>query len=123
MLTDQLLHRGRRGNASKTLNRTSPWLALTFSVALILLALSALPSFFGERAALTLGKDAWIAPEQAGQILTEAHIGVAAISARDKGIQIILSDENQQMAARQLLAEAAQNPAAITLSMVPAAPP
>ncbi|QYK04164.1 protein translocase subunit SecD [Shewanella zhangzhouensis] len=122
MLTDQLLHSGRRSNARKTLNRTSPWLALTFLVALILLALSALPSFFGEKAALTLGKDAWIAPEQAGQILTEAHIGVVSIKPGDKGFQITLSDENQQMAARQLLAEEAHDPASITLSMVPAAP-
>lgn len=122
MLTDQLLNSGRRAVARKPLNRTSPWLALTFLVALILLAFSALPSFYGERAALTLGKDAWISPQQAEQILTDAHIGVAAISDKDKGIQITLSDENQQMAARQLLARQAHDPAAITLSMVPAAP-
>ncbi len=123
MITDSILQRGRqKSSARKSLNRNSPWQVLSLLIGLILLALSALPSFFGEDVALVVGKDAWLGPETISEQLGAANIAIKHISRDGDNVLVVLAEPQQQMSARALLLPTAREASVITLSMVPAAP-
>ncbi|MBT1443319.1 protein translocase subunit SecD [Shewanella sp. JM162201] len=123
MLTDQLLKSGGRTDAGrKPLNSNSPWQVLVLIVALLIFAMSALPSLYGEHASLTLAKATGLKETEVSQTLNRAGIEVLAITPQKDALLVTLKDASRQMQARQLLAGQSLKADAITLSMTSAAP-
>lgn len=125
MITDSLLKSNGRGRQpKKLLNHYSAWKYLVLVVTLVVMALSALPTWYGEDAAVQISPKAGIAlsPTQIVSELAKADILVKRLDSKDQQTLVILNDEGQQTLAKSLLANHAQDPAELTLALSPAAP-
>ncbi|QWL08877.1 protein translocase subunit SecD [Shewanella algae] len=125
MITDSLLKSNGRGRQPKQLlNHYSAWKYLVLVVTLVVMALSALPTWYGEDAAVQISPKAGLdlSPTQIVSELAKADIQVKRLDSKDQQTLIILNDEGQQTLAKSLLAGRAKDPAELTLALSPAAP-
>lgn len=108
----------------KILNKYSAWQYIVLIVTLIIMLLSALPTWYGEDAAVQVSNTAGIvqSPVALQLKLQDAGIKVKRITQNDKDTVVVLDDPQQQTQAKNLLAKSASDSAQLTLALVPAAP-
>ena len=105
------------------LNHYSAWKYVVLIATIIILLFSALPSWFGEDAAVILNsKTAPISVVAAKQQLSAHNIAVKRISQNESETTVVLEHASDQNQARNVLADFTPKDDAVTLAMVPAAP-
>lgn len=114
----------RKQANNKHLNRYAAWKYIVLVVTLIIMAFSALPTLYGEDAAIQIGASAGLnlTSQQLHQVLTERGIDVKAIEQNEDITLVILNDKNQQNQAKALLLENVEDGAKLTLTLSAAAP-
>ena len=128
----------KKHNRRQPINRYSKWKYVVLIATIIIMIFSALPSWYGENAAIQvsqrsssssqggssngmLGSDVLDATKV---MQTLASQGIQAQSAhqKDKRLVVILEDAEQQAKAKQVLTESLGSNATVALAMEPAAP-
>ena len=114
----------KRQTRKKLLNHNSPWKYGVLIVTIIVMLLSALPSLFGEDAAIEVSDKAGLSVS-----LIELHkqlqlvgIDIKRIEQADGQTLIVLAKQAQQTQTKQLLAKLVAKPEHLTLALAPAAP-
>ncbi|WP_076412829.1 protein translocase subunit SecD [Shewanella sp. UCD-KL12] len=109
---------------NKLLNHYSAWKYIVLIVTLIVMAFSALPTLYGEDAAIQIGADAGlnISAQKLQQVLVEEGIEVKRLEQSNGKTLVVLNQENQQNQAKALLLENLNDESKLTLSLSPAAP-
>lgn len=106
------------------LNHYSQWKYWLLITTLIILFLSALPSWYGEDAAVQLSVKSsnTILSEDVYQVLNQAGISSKRIDQKQHDILVVLQDPEQQTLAKNILTTEFEQQAQVTLSLSPAAP-
>ena len=109
---------------NKILNHYSAWQYVVLAVTLTIMLLSALPTVYGEDAAIQIAAKAELklTPLQLHHTLNEAGIDVKRIDTDASKTMVVLADHSQQTQAKVLLGEFVTEPSALTLALAPAAP-
>ena len=109
---------------NKILNHYSAWQYVVLVVTLTIMLLSALPTVYGEDAAIQIAAKAELklTPLQLHHTLNEAGIDVKRIDSDASKTMVVLADHSQQTQAKVLLEEFVTEPSALTLALAPAAP-
>lgn len=105
-------------------NKYSQWKYWVLIATLIILFLSALPSWYGEDAAVQLSTKApnAISSEQVYQALSHAGISSKRIDQQQQNVLVVLQQADQQTHAKNILSAAFKEDAQVTLALAPAAP-
>ncbi|GIU16751.1 protein translocase subunit SecD [Shewanella sp. MBTL60-007] len=114
-----------RENKSPTiLNHYSAWKYVLLVVTITIMLLSALPTFFGEDAAVQISDEAGLKvnPLELHQLLVSQGISVKRIDQASGQTLIVLDDNSQQSKLKTLLVSQVEDPAKLTLTLAPAAP-
>lgn len=110
----------------KRVGRYSFWQYLVLTITLILLALSALPNWYGENPTVRVKSDSFditaLEPKQLKDILSDNSIDVNKVVTRENGIIIYLNAEGDQQKAQKALKLALGDRYATSLAMESAAP-
>ncbi|KXF81266.1 protein translocase subunit SecD [Enterovibrio coralii] len=113
----------KRPQRTALLNHYPAWKYVVLITTIIILLFSALPSWFGENAAVILSTDnAQPSAITLKSSLEKSGIDVKRIDQSGDKTTVVLTDGTQQNAAKQSLAKQADKDDAVTLAMVPAAP-
>ena len=114
----------RRTQNKKLLNHFSAWKYIVIIVTAIVMFFSALPSFYGEDAAVQIGDKAGLALPAVTlhQNLTEAGFDVKRIDQNQGETLVVLDSQSQQAQAKQFLTSYVLAPDELTLALAPAAP-
>lgn len=109
---------------NKQLNKYAQWKYWVLVVTLIILFLSALPSWYGEDAALQLSskKPTSLSSEQVYQVLNQAGIHTKRIDQQMQNTLVVLQQADQQTLAKNVLSQAFAEDVQVTLVLAPAAP-
>lgn len=128
----------KKHNRRQPINRYSKWKYVVLIATIIIMIFSALPSWYGENAAIQVSQRS-SSTSQSGSsnsmlgsdvldatkvMQTLASQGIQAQSAhqKDKRLVVILEDAEQQAKAKQVLTESLGSNATVALAMEPAAP-
>ncbi len=128
----------KKHNRRQPINRYSKWKYVVLIATIIIMIFSALPSWYGENAAIQVSQRS-SSTSQSGSsnsmlgsdvldatkvMQTLASQGIKAQSAhqKDKRLVVILEDAEQQAKAKQVLTESLGSNATVALAMEPAAP-
>lgn len=124
MLIDSILKTSPRRRPQALLNHYAVWKYVVLVLTLVVMAFSALPTWFGEDAAIQISSKAGLSlnAQEIAQTLAQHHIRLKRLDAEAQQTQVILADEQQQTAAKVLLARFARDPEQLTLALTPAAP-
>ncbi|WP_299495495.1 protein translocase subunit SecD [uncultured Shewanella sp.] len=108
----------------KILNKYSAWQYIVLIVTLVIMLLSALPTWYGEDAAVQISNQSGLlqSPVALQLKLQEAGIKVKRITQNDKNTVVVLEDAQQQTQAKDILAKKTSDTSELTLALVPAAP-
>lgn len=109
---------------NKQLNKYAQWKYWVLVVTLIILFLSALPSWYGEDAAVQLSSKTpnSLSSEQVYQVLSQAGIHTKRIDQQMQNTLVVLQQADQQTLAKNLLSQAFADDVQVTLVLAPAAP-
>ncbi|GIU30785.1 protein translocase subunit SecD [Shewanella schlegeliana] len=114
-----------RENKSPTiLNHYSAWKYVLLIVTITIMLFSALPTFFGEDAAVQVSDEAGlkINPLELHQLLVSQGVKVKRIDQASGQTLIVLDDNSQQSKLKTLLVSQVEDPSKLTLTLAPAAP-
>ncbi|WP_299011511.1 protein translocase subunit SecD [uncultured Shewanella sp.] len=108
----------------KILNKYSAWQYIVLIVILVIMLLSALPTWYGEDAAVQINNKSGLlqSPVALQLKLQDAGIKVKRITQNDKNTMVVLDDSQQQTQAKDILAKNTNDSSELTLALVPAAP-
>ncbi|SIQ43477.1 preprotein translocase subunit SecD [Shewanella morhuae] len=108
----------------RLLNHYSAWKYLVLIVSLIVMLFSALPTLYGEDAAVQVGAKAGLtlAPVALRDKLQAEGVTVKRIDQKDGETLIVLDEDNQQTLVKTLLSSMVTEPKELTLSLASAAP-
>ena len=108
----------------RLLNHYSAWKYLVLIVSLIVMLFSALPTLYGEDAAVQVGAKAGLtlAPVALRNKLQAEGVTVKRIDQKDGETLIVLDEDNQQTFVKTLLSSMVTEPKELTLSLASAAP-
>ncbi|ANS87129.1 Protein translocase subunit [Vibrio scophthalmi] len=113
----------KKKTSRTVLNHYSAWKYVVLITTVIIMLFSALPSWFGEDAAVIMNhKAAPISVVTAQQQLDAHNISVKRISQQDNETTVVLEHANDQNKAKNILADFTPKEDIVTLAMVPAAP-
>jgi len=108
---------------AKRLNHYSAWKYLVLVVTVILLAVSAIPTWYGDKPAIQIQYDQTPPTvEQTAQLLRSHDIEASKITTTDNQSVMVFDSENDQSVARKVLAESLSKSDQITFSYVSIAP-
>ena len=114
--------------SSAPINRTAPWKYVILIITLMIMSLSALPSLYGEHAALHINHrnvdsiNTVIDATEVAKQLHSADIQTLSVSQIDSNIVVVLEDVTQQAAAKTVVEGALGSDSTVALAMDPAAP-
>lgn len=108
----------------RLLNHYSAWKYLVLIVTIIVMLLSALPTYYGEDAAVQVGAKAGLTltPVALRDKLQAEGVTVKRIDQRNGETLIVLDEDNQQTFVKTLLSSMVAEPKELTLSLASAAP-
>ncbi|MGF1759227.1 protein translocase subunit SecD [Photobacterium sagamiensis] len=114
----------RKQKNTKIFNHYSAWKYAVLIVMVFVMLLSAIPTWYGEDAAIQIGSKGGVIPSPLAMQhqLEGKGINVKRIDQRADKTVVVLQDENQQTAAKATLSEMVQDPSGLTLALEPAAP-
>ena len=106
------------------LNHYAAWKYIVLVVTISIMLLSALPTFFGEDAAVQISDEAGLKvnPLELHQLLVSQGVTVKRIDQANGQTLIVLDDNSQQSQLKTLLASQVKDPSKLTLTLAPAAP-
>lgn len=108
----------------KQINHYSKWKYAVLIATIIIMVLSALPSWYGENASVQISNrsEQTIDATQVTQYLASEGIQAKSAFQKDKRLVVILEDAEQQAKAKEVLNERLLDNATVALAMEPAAP-
>ncbi|MEZ8045987.1 protein translocase subunit SecD [Vibrio sp. 10N.237.312.C02] len=108
----------------KQINHYSKWKYAVLIATIIIMVLSALPSWYGENASVQISNrsEQTIDATQSTQYLASEGIQAKSAFQKDKRLVVILEDAEQQAKAKEVLNERLLDNATVALAMEPAAP-
>ncbi len=108
----------------KQINHYSKWKYAVLIATIIIMVLSALPSWYGENASVQISNrsEQTIDATQITQYLASEGIQAKSAFQKDKRLIVILEDAEQQAKAKEVLNERLLDNATVALAMEPAAP-
>lgn len=108
----------------KQINHYSKWKYAVLIATIIIMVLSALPSWFGENASVQISNrsEQTIDATQITQYLASEGIQAKSAFQKDQRLVVILEDAEQQAKAKEVLNERLLDNATVALAMEPAAP-
>ncbi len=108
----------------KQINHYSKWKYAVLIATIIIMVLSALPSWYGENASVQISNrsEQTIDATQVTQYLASEGIQAKSAFQKDKRLVVILEDAEQQAKAKEVLNERFLDNATVALAMEPAAP-
>ncbi|MEZ9061530.1 MULTISPECIES: protein translocase subunit SecD [unclassified Vibrio] len=108
----------------KQINHYSKWKYVVLIATIIIMVLSALPSWYGENASVQISNrsEQTIDATQITQYLASEGIQAKSAFQKDKRLVVILEDAEQQAKAKEVLNERLLDNATVALAMEPAAP-
>ncbi|NAZ91185.1 protein translocase subunit SecD [Vibrio toranzoniae] len=108
----------------KQINHYSKWKYVVLIATIIIMVLSALPSWYGENASVQISNrsEQTIDATQVTQYLASEGIQAKSAFQKDKRLVVILEDAEQQAKAKEVLNERLLDNATVALAMEPAAP-
>ncbi len=108
----------------KQINHYSKWKYVVLIATIIVMVLSALPSWYGENASVQISNrsEQTIDATQITQYLANEGIQATSAFQKDKRLVVILEDAEQQAKAKEVLNERLLDSATVALAMEPAAP-
>lgn len=114
----------KKRNIRQPINRYSKWKYVVLVVTIIVMILSALPSWFGENASLhiTNRSSQQVDATQVVQYLETHDIKAQSAYQKDHRLVVILADAQQQAEAKSVLNEELSDGTTVALAMEPAAP-
>ncbi|MCL1138419.1 protein translocase subunit SecD [Shewanella pneumatophori] len=114
----------REQNKATILNHYSAWKYVLLVVTITVMLFSALPTFFGEDAAVQVAPEAGlnVNPLELHQLLVSHGIDLKRIDQAHGQTTVILADNTQQTQLKTLLSEQVKDPSKLTLTLAPAAP-
>ncbi|QQX79194.1 protein translocase subunit SecD [Shewanella sp. KX20019] len=114
----------RKQNKATILNHYSAWKYVLLVVTITIMLFSALPTFYGEDAAIQVSREAGLKTDALvlHQQLVSKGIGVKRIDQSKGQTLVVLEDNSQQAQVKSLLAEQVENPSELTLTLAPSAP-
>ncbi|WP_394204857.1 protein translocase subunit SecD [Shewanella waksmanii] len=106
------------------LNHYSAWKYVLLVVTITVMLFSALPTFFGEDAAVQIAPEAELrlSPLKLHQLSISHGIDIKRIDQSNGKTTVILADNTQQTQLKTLLSQQVRDPANLTLTLTPAAP-
>ncbi|MBE8166839.1 MAG: protein translocase subunit SecD [Shewanella sp.] len=109
---------------TKVLNEYARWKYIVLVASILLMLLSAIPSWYGEDGAIQFSKKARneISLVETQQMLKQADIDVKRIDDNENSRIVVLRDNSQQTEAKNIFSKKVADPESITLSLSPAAP-
>ncbi|WP_394240751.1 protein translocase subunit SecD [Vibrio astriarenae] len=114
----------RNKQTKHVINRNRYWHYFTLALCVLLMALSALPSWYGENAALHVSTrgDATLDATQVANVLASHNIDTKQITQQDNRVVVTLENPEQQALAQAELADTLPEGATIALASEAAAP-
>ncbi|WP_374939803.1 protein translocase subunit SecD [Vibrio sp. T187] len=114
----------KRHNTRQPINRYAKWKYVVLLFTVVVMILSALPSWYGENASVHISNRSHQTVDATEVTQYLASHGIQAQSAyqKDQRLVVILEDAQQQAQAKQVLSETLPESATIALAMEPAAP-
>ncbi|MCK8045707.1 protein translocase subunit SecD [Shewanella sp. 1CM18E] len=114
----------REQNKVTILNHYSAWKYVLLVVTITVMLFSALPTFFGEDAAVQIAPEAElnVNPLELHQLLVSHGIDLKRIDQAQGKTTVILADNTQQAQLKTLLSQQVKDPSKLTLTLAPAAP-
>ncbi|MFA0441783.1 protein-export membrane protein SecD [Vibrio sp. 10N.286.49.C2] len=110
-------------HTQSTINRFAKWKYIVLAISLIIMLLSALPSLYGENAALQINhRGHTVDAPQISQRLQQAGITPTSIDQQGDSTIVILSDPTQQAQAQSVLNQYLDSSITVALAMEAAAP-
>ncbi|MEZ8084430.1 protein translocase subunit SecD [Vibrio sp. 1S139] len=108
----------------KQINHYSKWKYVVLIATIIIMVLSALPSWYGENASVQINNrsEQTIDASQITQYLASEGIQAKSAFQKDQRLVVILEDAEQQAKAKEVLNERLLDNATVALAMEPAAP-
>lgn len=114
---------GRSGSGVKRMNHFAPWKYAVLLVTIVLLTLSAIPTWYGDKPAIQIRYDQIIPTVKQTAALLKAHdIEPTSITTAGGNSTIVFESENDQSVARGLLSDSLEKDDQITFSYVSVAP-
>ncbi|MFS1422311.1 protein translocase subunit SecD [Shewanella sp. 10N.286.48.B5] len=106
------------------INRYATWKYVVLIITLMIMSLSAIPSLYGENAALHINHSdtQTIDATDVARLLHTADISTLAISQEDTNLVVVLDDDSQQSAAKSIVEQSLASDSTVALAMEPAAP-
>ncbi|WP_108947313.1 protein translocase subunit SecD [Shewanella halifaxensis] len=114
----------REQKQTTILNHYSAWKYVLLVVTITVMLFSALPTFFGEDAAVQIAPEAElnVNPLELHQLLISHGIDLKRIDQSNGQTTVILADNAQQTQLKTLLSQQVKDPSKLTLTLAPAAP-
>ncbi|PKH58491.1 protein translocase subunit SecD [Shewanella sp. Choline-02u-19] len=114
----------RENKKSTILNHYSAWKYVLLLVTIIIMLFSALPTFYGEDAAVQIGAKAGLKVNSLAlhHLLESQGVNVKRIDQAKGETLIVLDDNSQQSQLKTMLSEQVADPSELTLTLVPDAP-
>lgn len=114
----------RKQQRSAAMNRYAAWKYIILVTSLVIMLLSALPTYFGEDPAVQISHEAGlkVTPLALDNILKNEGVKVKRIDQTKAQTLIVLEDASQQGEVKSLLSEQVSDPALLSLTLTPAAP-
>ncbi|SON51747.1 protein translocase subunit SecD [Vibrio tapetis] len=113
----------RNGAGVKRMNHFAAWKYVVLIVTVILLTLSAIPTWYGDKPAIQIRYDQTVPTVQQTAALLKAHdISPTSITNTGENSTIVFDSENDQSVARSLLSNSLKKEDQITFSYVSVAP-
>ncbi|MFV0447356.1 MAG: protein translocase subunit SecD [Vibrio sp.] len=124
MSINSIFNTSTKRRTSALPNRNAKWKYLVLITTLIIMALSALPTWYGEDAAIQIPVSAGLKldAEAINRVLVQENVPVKKINSNQQATQVVLADANLQAKAKDILAKHALQPEKLTLSLSPSAP-
>lgn len=114
----------RNQTKGKILNHYSAWKYIVLLVTFIVMLLSALPTLYGEDAAIQISEKAGLklTPLELSAVLKHEDVEVKRIDHNVNQTLIVLADDTQQTKVNAFLSEYVEDSSELTLALAPAAP-
>lgn len=124
MFNHSIFNASTKRRTSALPNRNAKWKYVVLITTVIIMALSAIPTWYGEDAAIQIPASAGLNLDtvEINHVLTQEDVLTKKINSNQQTTQVVLADSNLQAKAKDILAKHAQYPEKLTLSLSPAAP-
>ncbi|MDW6092590.1 protein translocase subunit SecD [Vibrio rhizosphaerae] len=124
MLINSSFKTSAKRRPSALRNRNAVWKYLVLITTLIIMGLSAMPTWYGEDAAIQIPTSATLAldPQGIHRVLLQHDVSVKKINSNPQFTQVVLAEPTMQAQAKEILAGYAVHPEKLTLALSPSAP-